>query len=145
LTVILKNPSTADAVRLDATVGKVEAWARRHDFGTVCYANLFALRSTIPQALNALPYLTMIGPHNDDAIVEAVHSADVVVAAWGNPNGITETLYRRRIIEVLSLVHQSAMTTLSIVGTPTKKGFPRHGLHWNGAVQRIPYSVLDSS
>jgi hypothetical protein len=145
LAVILKNPSTADTTRLDPTVGKVEAWARRQDYGTVCYVNLFARRSTIPQALNAFPYAAMIGLHNDGAIVEAICSADAVIAAWGNPNGISEVLYRQRITEVLSLVQQATTVSLSIVGAPTEKGFPRHGLHWNGAAQLFPYSVLNSS
>jgi hypothetical protein len=145
LTVILKNPSTADTTRLDPTCGKVEAWARRHNFGTVCYVNLFGLRATIPQALNAFPYISMIGGQNDNAIIQAVSSADVVIAAWGNPNGVTETLYKQRITEVLNLVHQSPAPPLYMVGAPTKKGFPRHGLHWNGAAERFPYSAFNSS
>jgi hypothetical protein len=134
LTLILKNPSLADAVRSDPTAGKVEAWAARHGFGLVTYVNLFAFRSPYPTALNQVSYCESVGPENDLAIGEAIAGADVVVAAWGNPNGIAVERYRQRIDEVLTLVQTQWFCSLHTIGGFTKLGYPRHGLHWNGAV-----------
>lgn len=135
LTVILKNPSLADSERLDPTVGKVEAWARRNGWGAVRYVNLFAYRSPQPTALHTLSYDAAVGPENDAALLAAIQSADVLVAAWGNPNGIEPTRYKRRIDEVRRLVQTASDLPLHIVGNCTLAGFPRHGLHWNGDVR----------
>jgi hypothetical protein len=127
LAVILKNPSTASAERSDPTVGKVEAWARRHGYGTLTIVNLFALRSTDPVELNRHPYAVAVGPENDRYIREAIDDADTIIAAWGNPNGIERERYDRRIAEVL-IILKSRPTT---IGPLTKLGYPRHGLMWN--------------
>ena len=127
LAVILKNPSTASAERRDPTVGKVEAWARRHGYGTLTIVNLFALRSTDPVELNRHPYAVTVGPENDRYIRLAADSADAIIAAWGNPNGIGRERYDRRIREVLRLLDGVKMGE---VGERTKLGYPRHGLRW---------------
>lgn len=128
LAVILKNPSTADATKSDPTIGKVEAWARRRNFASLLYINLFAVRSTQPTALNAWDYAYTVGPDNDFYIREAVIQADTVVVAWGNCNGIEPPRYDRRISEVLALLDGCRLQS---VGAPTRQGYPRHGLLWN--------------
>jgi hypothetical protein len=135
LTVILKNPSMADATRRDPTVGKVEKWARHGGFGIVTYINLFAYRSPHPRTLNALTYAAAVGADNDRIIRQALTTADVVVAAWGNPNGIARARYARRIDEVLALAERSMADAagepcLHAVGALTHLGYPRHGLTW---------------
>ena len=129
LTVILKNPSTASAERSDPTVGKVEAWARRNEFCRVRYVNLFALRSPYPQELNTHSYRVMVGRENDAWIERSLEGADVVLAAWGNPNGVDSKKYEKRIAEVSRLLEGTCVRAL---GSPTKHGYPRHGLMWNG-------------
>ena len=69
-------------------MGKVEAWARKNKFGRIRYVNLFALRSPYPEELDARPYRVMVGRENDAWIKESLKGADLVLAAWGNPNGI---------------------------------------------------------
>jgi hypothetical protein len=128
LAVILKNPSTASAVKSDPTIGKVEAWARRRNFASLLYVNLFAVRSTQPAPLNDWDYAYTVGPENDYYIREAAAQADTVVVAWGNSNGIDPRRYDRRIREVLALL---AGYRLQVVGQPTRRGYPRHGLLWN--------------
>jgi len=137
LTVIQKNPSLADAARSDPTAGKVEAWARRHAFASVIYVNLFALRSPDPRAVNDVSQADAIGAENDAAIVRACAAADVLVAAWGNPNGIDVTRYAARSADLRRRLEQAGYA-LHHVGALTRLGFPRHGLHWNGdaALQR---------
>jgi len=129
LTVILKNPSTASAERSDPTVGKVEAWARRNEFCRVRYVNLFALRSPYPQELNTHSYRVMVGRENDTWIERSLEGADVVLAAWGNPNGVDSKKYGKRIAEVSRLLESVRVRAL---GPPTSLGHPRHGLMWNG-------------
>lgn len=128
LAVILKNPSTASALKSDPTIGKVEAWARRRNFAALLYVNLFAVRSTQPAPLNDWDYAYTVGPENDFYIREAVAQADTVVVAWGNSNGIDPARYDRRIREVLALLKGYRLQT---VGAPTRRGYPRHGLLWN--------------
>ena len=137
LTVIQKNPSLADATRSDPTAGKVEAWARRHGFAVVVYANLFALRSPDPRTLNDVSVAEAIGVENDAAIARACTAADVVVAGWGNPNGIDVPRYAARSTEVRRRLEQAGYA-VHCVGALTRLGYPRHGLHWNGdaALQR---------
>jgi hypothetical protein len=134
LTVILKNPSQADATRRDPTVGKVEAWARRQGFGTVTYLNLFAYRSPYPAALNALAYAEAVGPDNDATLQRALAMAQVVVAGWGNPNGIDPARYQQRIDEVWRLLCQHWPHPIGHIGSLTQAGHPRHGLHWQGTL-----------
>jgi hypothetical protein len=136
LTVIMKNPSTASETRSDPTIGKVEAWARRRGFGTLAVVNLFALRTPFPAALNAPPYAASVGPGNDVHIRACAACAEVVVAGWGNPNGIRPDKYERRIAEVLRLLNAAR---LSVVGPLTRQGHPRHGLVWNGSLQLIDW------
>jgi hypothetical protein len=139
LAVILKNPSMADAAHSDPTVGKVEAWARRQGFGVVTYANLFAFRSPYPGRLNGVSYVAAVGPENDAAILQSVMAADVVVLAWGNPNGINGERYQQRINEVLSLLSGRRIPPLCRVGALTHAGYPRHGLHWNGGAELVAF------
>jgi hypothetical protein len=130
LAVIMKNPSTATAERSDPTVGKTSAWARCHGFGRLIIVNLFAWRATAPEAINLPPYARAVGAHNDRYLVQAAAQAAVLVAGWGNANGITATRYVRRVAEVRRLL---AGRLLWRVGAPTQAGQPRHGLWWPAA------------
>lgn len=132
LTVIQKNPSLADHTRRDPTVGKVEVWARRHGYGLVTYVNLFAYRSPHPVALNATAYSEAVGPENDTWITASIQPDCLLIAAWGNPNGLDPLRYARRIAEVLALLKSLTSRPIHVVGGWTKAGHPRHGLHWNG-------------
>ncbi|MFN8443412.1 MAG: DUF1643 domain-containing protein [Caldilineaceae bacterium] len=129
LTIILKNPSTADAQRGDPTTGKVETWARHHGFAAVTYLNLFALRSPYPKALNSVDYDEALGAANDQTIQDELRHTQKLVIAWGNPNGIEAVRYQRRTTEVTRLLHASQKTTYT-VGSHTLLGYPRHGLQW---------------
>ncbi len=142
LCVLLKNPSTASAVKSDPTIGKVEAWARRRNFASLVYVNLFALRSTKPAPLNGYEYEHTVGPLNDYYIQTAAATADTVVMAWGNSNGIDPARYQRRIEEVLGLL---ATHRLHIVGLPTRQGHPRHGLLWNNEPELFDFIARESS
>ncbi len=138
LAVILKNPSTASDRRSDPTIGKVEAWARRRGFVSVSVVNLFAWRSPHPKELSGLPGYRIRGPGNDRHIVAAASEADLLVAGWGNPNGIDPGTYARRIEKVLALL---APYPLYAVGPLTRAGHPRHALLWTGDVEAAPFAL----
>ena len=80
---ILLNPSTADAIRDDATVRRCIRFAREWGFGILVVANLFALRSTDPRALRILG-IDPVGPDNDDWLIVTARKADRIVCGWGN-------------------------------------------------------------
>ena len=56
------NPSTADEVKFDPTIKRCYTYAKDWGYGKLMVCNLFALRSTYPQAL----YSTEIDPIGED-------------------------------------------------------------------------------
>ena len=79
------NPSTADEVKNDPTVERCEVRARTTGYGGLIVVNIFAWRSTDPNALYKLD--DPIGPENDDAIRWAALNSEMVVCGWGTHAG----------------------------------------------------------
>lgn len=134
--VIMKNPSTATAHRSDPTLGKVSAWARRQGFGRLIIVNLFAWRGAHPVAVNTPPYARAVGALNDGWLLRAADRAAVLVAGWGNANGIIPARYARRVGEARRLL---AGRRVWRVGALTRAGQPRHGLWWPAAEALQPF------
>ncbi|MGQ9718229.1 MAG: DUF1643 domain-containing protein [Nitrososphaerales archaeon] len=126
MAVIQKNPSRACSQQSDPTVGKVLSWASdsRHQYPTVAFLNLFALRSPKP---NYQINENSVGLQNKKYIENRMKDVDVVVVAWGNPNGLDKESYDRRIGKVLESIDKNK---LHRVGGLTKEGYPRHGFSW---------------
>lgn len=78
---IMLNPSTADAEKDDATIRKCIGFAKRWGYDGLHVVNLFALRSTSPNALYSHP--DPVGPENDTYIRAGVMSAEKTIIAWG--------------------------------------------------------------
>lgn len=79
---IMLNPSTADEVKNDPTVERCWRRTLRMNFTEMEVVNLFALRSTDPDALKRVH--DPVGPLNDDWIVAAGRRADITICAWGS-------------------------------------------------------------
>lgn len=77
---ICLNPSTADEIDDDNTIRKCRKFAKSWGYGAMCVTNLFAYRSTDPNAMKLVD--EPIGPENDYYLENIAVNADLVVAAW---------------------------------------------------------------
>ena len=123
---IMLNPSTADATTDDPTIRRCIGFTKAWGYGGLVVVNLFALRATDPKALR-LPYnysqsdyLGVVGPFNDEAIVEECDRAALVVAAWGNHGALYD-----RANDVLERIYPRPVHHLGL----TKMNQPRHPLY----------------
>lgn len=134
VTWIALNPSTADADKNDHTITKETKFSMlfAEERGIASSrvglrkANLFAYRATDPDVCKAAPK-KIGGLVNDEAIVEACHGAELVVAAWGATSWAQE-----RAREVTRMLVANGIQ-LWCIGT-TKDGSPKHPL-------MVPYSA----
>lgn len=79
---LMLNPSTADERTLDPTCARARDYAERWGYGALIVTNVFAWRSTRPQALRSAA--DPVGPGNDRAILGAARESKLVLCAWGN-------------------------------------------------------------
>jgi hypothetical protein len=127
LTVIMLNPSTADAMVDDPTIRRCVGFAQRDDFGGIHVVNRYALRATNPAALQIAP--DPVGPDNEKAIRHAVGAAraggGLILCAWGTKGSSDVTGLLRLFRE------ERAVELLRCLGV-TKEGHPRHPLYVRG-------------
>lgn len=117
---LMLNPSTANAFRVDPTVGKCMKFAQRWGAHVLEVANLFAFRSPDPKDLDIAHARAQRPPFDlgfdEDAnleILAACAGASRVIAGWGN-NG---TRWGRDV-EVVELLqsHGIALECLGLTG-----------------------------
>ena len=124
------NPSTADELADDPTVGRCITFARQWGYGGLIMTNLFGYRATDPRDMKAVP--DPIGPGNDAALTRLSAEAGIVVAAWG-----IHGAYRRRAAQVLN---QGLLgTSLHALGV-TAGGEPKHPLYLRGDITPTPFT-----
>ncbi len=129
-TIIMVNPSTADAERDDATIRKLRGFGRCHEWGRLVVGNLFAYRATdVRELANCAD---PIGPDNDQHLMDMLREADRLVVAWGPAAKLPKRLRTRyrRVLEIASLASHRPMS----IGKPAKDGHPCHPL-------MLPYSL----
>lgn len=82
---LMLNPSTADEVANDPTVERCERRARMWGYPALIVTNLFAYRSTDPEAMKTAGRsgVDVVGTENDHHIVQAYAESIMTVAAWG--------------------------------------------------------------
>jgi hypothetical protein len=127
---VMLNPSVADALRDDPTIRRCRAFAGRWGCGGMVALNLFALRSTLPEALRA--HADPVGPHNDRFLraftAPEVRRGGPVVAAWGNHGALNG----RGAAVARTLVDAGVELNALVV---TGQGQPGHPLYVRGATK----------
>lgn len=141
LTVVMLNPSTADAEKNDPTIRRVMDFAWSSLFGSILVVNLFAMRATDPRDLSDAA--DPVGPDNDQhlrAALAAAAQADLpVLAAWG-AHASKKWLGIERADKVLAMVPGVRWVCL---GT-TKHGSPRHPLYVRATQAMVPFDVQEA-
>lgn len=129
---IMLNPSTADAVKDDATIRKIKGYSSSWGFSEMLVGNLFALRSTNPRLLWATEdFVERCGPDNMQWLTAMMDRADRIVLAWGNEVNNAPKRIKDIILAHATFVEQLAKGS----GKPTfalgftKNGNPVHPLY----------------
>ena len=130
MTIIMLNPSTADQNTDDPTIRRCITFAKREGHGGLQVVNLFGYRATNPATLRTAT--DPVGPDNDDALLDALDTANYVVVAWG-----AHPFAKERAAEVLAVIADHGLPVLCL-GT-TKDGHPRHPLYVKGDQPLVPY------
>lgn len=117
---IMLNPSTADATNDDPTIRRCIGFAQAWGCTSTTVVNLFAFRSTDPNALSAA--IDPVGPMNDGYILDAVKDSKFVVCAWGAHKSAVS-----RASHVLNLLRANSVDPKCL--RMTKSGFPSHPLY----------------
>lgn len=136
LSVIMVNPSTADAENDDPTIRKVLGFAERLFCERIIVGNKFAFRATDVNELRAAK--DPIGPDNDRHIEQILRDGDVHVAAWGTLNKLPDSL-RNRWKDIVRVADRVGCR-LHCIGFNTDK-HPRHPLMTSYKVVMEPWDV----
>ncbi|TSA38802.1 MAG: DUF1643 domain-containing protein [Porphyromonadaceae bacterium] len=147
MTVILKNPSSADEKRSDSTIRKVETyvWKQFPDVRFLRILNIFAFRATdaveVNKRLKSLAEIAVVGVENDAFFRSTLAKTDYVICAWGGPSGIDITRYASRVTTVRQLIrnHYSGPVHHVCGNRATKE--PLHGLMWGYEYELKPFTI----
>ncbi len=110
------NPSKADEVVNDPTVTRGEVRASRLGYGGLLMGNIFAYKSTDPDALTGDG--DFIGPETDFYLKEMITLSGVVVCGWGAFPAVMS-----RAGDVLRMIPKPFCLGV------TKDGHPKHPLY----------------
>ena len=121
---VMLNPSTADGMVDDPTIRRCIGFAQREGAASLQVVNLFAYRATDPKFLaNAKRKgVDIAGEFNDDYLADVLHTAAIVVAAWGAHKEASSRAGH------LADMAAASGARLMCLGT-TKNGSPRHPLY----------------
>jgi hypothetical protein len=133
--VILKNPSSADALKADKTVSNVEKTIYKtfHDVSHVEILNLFALRGTYPKDIMQAYEcgVNIIGDENNTIFREVLEKSDYIVLAWGGASPIRKSIYDARINTVYAII--KGLNNPYQLFRKAEKGsdvYPFHACYW---------------
>lgn len=126
------NPSTASHLKADATVRRWTGYAKDWGCGGFFAVNLFALRSTDPNAL--LTADSPIGVYTDAWIHQALQWSQTFVACWGAHKAVRHYARDRAVYDLASATR--IVQALKV----TKDGFPSHPLRLRRDLELIPWS-----
>lgn len=129
------NPSTADALKNDATIRKDIGFGQRLGWGRIIKPNKFEFRATDVRELRSAH--DPIGPNADEHLYEIFREADLVIPAWGPLTKLPKRL-RGRWRRVVQIARDAGHETLWCFGT-AKDGQPRHTLMLAYSTPLIPW------
>lgn len=140
LTIILKNPSSADELKADKTIATAERYIYEHfsDVARLTVLNIFAYRATLAKDIANLVKLgavnEAIGEENNKVICQKIELSDYIFIAWGGNSGINAKAYEKRVTEVLSIAKNSGK---NIFRNPQKGSeiYPFHACYWRYDVE----------
>lgn len=123
---LMLNPSTADAFKLDPTVKRCMGFARAWGADVLEVVNIFALRSTDPDALYGFHSGTRGDDEvNDREILDACSRSARIITGWGKHGSLDQRGWAvRRMLA-------SAGYDLYHLGQ-NKDGSPKHPLYLKG-------------
>ncbi len=121
------NPSTADETRDDATIRRLIGFAKAWGYGGLVMTNLFAYRSTDPEALYEV--VDPVGIENTHYLRLVAAEAAAILVAWG---------CHGRYLNRDRLVMQALGKPLLCLGR-TRTLEPRHPLYTRKDTQPVPY------
>ncbi|MDM9944048.1 DUF1643 domain-containing protein [Clostridioides difficile] len=127
-TIIMKNPSYANANRSDQTTNRVISYIydKFKDVGTLSIVNLFTMITPKSEELkDFIEYNNSVSwQRNKEIIKNECSNSNYIIFAWGD-DVVSE--HRDRENEALKIVKELKKQPYCI-NTLTKKGFPRHPL-----------------
>ncbi len=147
VTVVLKNPSSADEKRSDSTIRKVETyvWKRFPDAGKLNIFNIFAFRATeareVNERLHDLGLSSVSGDENDRFFQQMLGKTDYLICAWGGPSGIHATRYASRVTRVKGIIRDHFGGQVYQVCGNQETREPLHGLMWGYDYELKPFEV----
>jgi len=136
-TVIMVNPSTADAERDDATIRKLRGFGERYQWGRIVVGNLFAYRAV--EVRTMVIASDPVGPENDQYLTDMMREADRLVVAWGPMSKLPKRL-RTRYRRVVELAHMLNRRPMSI-GPVARDGHPCHPLMLPYSSELLPWKA----
>ena len=149
ITVILKNPSSANEKMADNTIRRVEnfVYCKFPDIKYLNILNIFAYRATdakdVKNALinHGLNYI--VGIENDKYIKSFVKKSDYIIKAWGGNSGINKKSYNQRIEQVNNLIYDGVRKNIPIYRVDGNgKGsslYPFHACFWSYSMELEKY------
>lgn len=130
---VMLNPSTADALKDDPTLRRCIGYSMAWEYGGLDVVNLFALRSSDPNALLCDVPAFSVGPDNDRHIANAEFETSQTILAWGSHRAVA---FRKA--DVLHILNPYRCTVLG----RNKDGQPKHPLYCRKDLTPVPYITL---
>lgn len=127
ITVIMKNPSSADEKAADNTIRRVQeyVYANFQDVKTVYILNIFAIRATDAKDVNIVVKVPD-DSKNDNFISDALAKSDYTITAWGGASGINKKLYDSRISQVQEILKSATCPIYRINANKGSEQYPFH-------------------
>lgn len=127
---VMLNPSTADALKDDATIRRCTRFTKDWGYDGFIVANLYAYRATHPKDLFKLEPRDRVGvPWCNTAVRGFARNAALVVCAWG-ANAEKEPARWQKVYHLIKEVRQDVWC----LGT-TEDGHPKHPLRLPATTQ----------